>query len=433
MKRKLTSLLCVLVFAISMIPSASALEGEALQAADTLAALNLVDSAGAAVDYNLNNTATRAQAAQLLVRLAGAEDEAQSSGSSGFQDVPAWAEPYVAYAARQGWVSGVSAQNFAPDSAVTANAWCAMVLRMLGYSDADGDFTVSEAAVFAQRIGLTYQSYTGTLTRGDVFQIMRDALTFPYRDGSGTVIERLVEAGTCTRATANALGLLDTELTAREIADRYTAAVFCLDLYETQQEIDAGVPAANASGFFISSDGVAVTNYHSIDGGIYALATLSTGESYPVEEVLYYDPEIDIAVLRVSKTSTAGSTTSAFACLELAGTEDLRPGDTVYALSNPLGLGLAVSSGVVSAVGREVDSYALPCVLNTADISRGSSGGALLNAYGQAVAVTTGAYTYGNSMYLGVHVDPVMSADLTAHSWTLAEVKALEADREDAA
>ena len=433
MKRKLTSLLCVLVFAISMIPSASALEGEALRAADTLAALNLVDSAGAAVDYNLNNTATRAQAAQLLVRLAGAEDAAQSAGSSGFQDVPAWAEPYVAYAARQGWVSGVSAQNFAPDSAVTANAWCAMVLRMLGYSDADGDFTVSEAAVFAQRIGLTSQSYTGTLTRGDVFQIMRDALTFPYRDGSGTVIERLVEAGTCTRATANALGLLDTELTAREIADRYTAAVFCLDLYETQQEIDAGVPAANASGFFISSDGVAVTNYHSIDGGIYALATLSTGESYPVEEVLYYDPEIDIAVLRVSKTSTAGSTTSAFACLELASTEDLRPGDTVYALSNPLGLGLAVSSGVVSAVGREVDSYALPCVLNTADISRGSSGGALLNAYGQAVAVTTGAYTYGNSMYLGVPVDPVMSADLTAHSWTLAEVKALEADREDAA
>ena len=46
MKRKLTSLLCVLVFAISMIPSASALEGEALRAADTLAALNLVDSAG---------------------------------------------------------------------------------------------------------------------------------------------------------------------------------------------------------------------------------------------------------------------------------------------------------------------------------------------------------------------------------------------------
>lgn len=61
--------------------------------------------------------------------------------------------------------------------------------------------------------------------------------------------------------------------------------------------------------------------------------------------------------------------------------------------------------------------------MNTADISQGSSGGALLNVYGQVIAVTSGAYTYGNSMYLAVPVDPVMSADLTSHSWTLKEVK----------
>ena len=86
---------------------------------------------------------------------------------------------------------------------------------------------------------------------------------------------------------------------------------------------------------------------------------------------------------------------------------------------------------MVSAVEREVDSYELPCVLSTADISRGSSGGALLNAYGQVVAVTSGAYTYGNSMYLGVPVDPVMEADLTAHSWTLEEVTEREGPAED--
>ena len=425
MKQKLTALLFALVLLIGTVPSAAALEGEALRAADTLAALNLVDSAGAAVDYNLDEPATRAQAAQLLVRLAGAEEAAQSAGSAGFQDVPAWAAPYVAYAAHQGWVSGVSAQRFAPNSAVTANAWCAMLLRMLGYSDADGDFTVSDAAAFAQRIGLVSQSYTGTLTRGDVFETMQDALTFSYRDG-GTVVERLIETGTCTRSAANALGLLNPELSAREIADRCTAAVFCLDLYETQRQIEDGEPGSSASGFFISSDGLAVTNYHSIENGIYALATLSTGESYPIEEVLYYDPEIDIAVIRVSQTSTTGAAASAFSCLEMVGVADLRPGDEVYAIGNPLGLGLSVSAGVVSAVGREVESYGLPCVLSTADISRGSSGGALLNVYGQVVAVTTGAFTYGNSMYLGVPVDPAMSADLTAHSWTLEKVKRLE-------
>ena len=60
--------------------------------------------------------------------------------------------------------------------------------------------------------------------------------------------------------------------------------------------------------------------------------------------------------------------------------------------------------------------------MNTADISKGSSGGVLMNVYGQAIAVTTGAYAQGNSMYLGVPVDPVMEADLTGKGWTLQEV-----------
>ena len=126
-------------------------------------------------------------------------------------------------------------------------------------------------------------------------------------------------------------------------------------------------------------------------------------------------PAIDIAVIRISKTALKGHDTTEFACLDIApsGTGDLRTGDTVYAIGNPLGLGLAVSAGVIKRHGAQVDRYELPCVMSTADISEGSSGGALLNVYGQAVAVTTGAYVYGNSMYLAVPIDPVFSADLT--------------------
>lgn len=426
MKKRILSLFCALVLLAGALPSASALQGEAARAADTLATLGLIDTAVSG-DYGLNEPASRAQAAVLLVALAGARQEAENDNwISGFTDVPAWARAEITYAAHRGWASGAALTEFKPDSTVTANAWFAFLLRMLGYSDKSGDFAVSGAAVFAQQIGLAARGYSGGLTRGQLYQSAADALTFSYKDGSATVIDRLVERTPSIRAAANALGLMETALTARQVSDRLSAAVFRVDLYEKQKYVDRGTPTSTASGFFISDSGLAVTNYHSIDGGVYATATLSTGETFPVERVLYYDPEIDIAVVKVSQATTDGKTTSAFKYLEMAGTGDVRPGDKVYSLGNPLGGGLAVSEGVVSATEREVPGYAWPCVMNTADISKGSSGGVLMNVYGQAIAVTTGAFAQGNSMYLGVPVDPVMEADLTGKGWTLAEVAKIE-------
>ena len=424
MKNRFFAILCALVLLVSAVPAASALEGESLRAADTLAALNIVQG-----DYGLDAPATRAHAAVLLVRLAGAESKAAPITSrSPYYAAPAYARNSIAYAAGQGWITSLSAQSYRPDAPVTADVWCSMLLRMLGYNDKAGDFAPSGAATFARRIGLLTQPLSGPLTRGQLFQSMRDALTFPCKDGSGTVAEHLVAQGAVSRATANALGLLTPELTARQAADRRMAAVFGLTLYDTQQEIDEATPSANASGFFISADGLAVTNYHSIKDAIRADAALSTGEIFPVEAVVWYDPGMDLAVLRVSRTSLDGeASTSAFACLELAGTDDIRAGDTVYTLGNPLGLGLAVSSGIISSPARDVERYTQPCVMNTADISRGSSGSALLNVYGRVIAVTSGAYTYGNNMYLAVPVDPVMEADLTVPGKTLAEVAKLEA------
>lgn len=104
------------------------------------------------------------------------------------------------------------------------------------------------------------------------------------------------------------------------------------------------------------------------------------------------------------------------------------------ALGNPLGLGLAMSRGIVSATAHKADLSTLPCIVSDATISRGSSGGALLNEYGRAVAVTTGAYVYGNNMYLCVPLDPVLEADLTGEGMTLQEVlDAVTAAREAAA
>ena len=429
MKQKLLALLCALALLTSAIPAALALPGEQTRAADTLYTLGIVNDGG-----ELAAPATRAQTVALLVRLAGCQAEAdKGNAGSGFRDLPAWAAKDINYANAAGWVSGVTATTFGTDRTVSADACCTFLLRMLGYSDAQGDFRYSEAAAFAQHIGLLSREYTGSLTRGDLFEIARDALTFYYQDGSETVIGRLISKGLVSSSTANALGLLDKALTARQIADRYTAAVFALDSYRGQIYIDVGEPSDNASGFFIDKSGVAVTNYHAIQYSIYSVVTLSTGEQYPVERVLWYDIAADLAILKISDTSLDGKQVSGFAALEPVPSDTLRVGDTVYTIGNPLGLGLAVSSGVISALSREVGSYSLPCIMNTADISQGSSGGALLNEYGQAVGVTSGAFAYGNNMYLAVPLDSILSADRSGAGWTLREVNELQRALDEAA
>ncbi len=431
MKKRVLAFLCALLLLTGAVPFAAAQEGETLRAADALHTLGLINGTGAS-GYALESPATRAQAAVLLVRLAGAQqDAAADNWFSGYRDVPAWASRAVHYAVHQGWIDSPASAglDFHPDTAITADEWFTFLLRMLGYDDAAGDFSPDSAALFAQHIGLTPQASTGSLSRGQLFILLESALSFSYKDGSATVISRLIDRGIVSRAAANALGFLSPVLTARQVAERYTAAAFHLDVYTRQIELDIDMPMVNASGFFISADGLAVTNYHTIEDSVHAVATLSTGEVYPVQRVLYYDPDADIAVIQISKTSRSGHVTSAFAHLDIApsGTRDVRPGDPVYTLSDPLGMGLAVSSGIISATNRDVERYSVPCLMSTADISQGSSGGALLNALGQVIGVTSGAYTYGNSMYLAVPIDPVLSADLTGEGWTIREIKEREA------
>ena len=196
MKAKLLALLCTLVLLIGAVPTAGALTGESTRAADTLATLGLVRGM-TADDYALEAPATRAQAAVLLVRLAGGEAAAKADPwFAGFRDLPAWAADSIDYAAHQGWITGVTVLNFKPNDTITANAWCAFLLRMLGYSEKAGDFTIEDAAAFAQRIGLTSTAYDGLLSRGDLFEIARDALVFSYKDSGDTVLSRLIGSGT---------------------------------------------------------------------------------------------------------------------------------------------------------------------------------------------------------------------------------------------
>lgn len=398
MKTRILSLLCALILLLGAVPSAAALEGESRRAAGTLAGLGLIDAVPS--DEVLNRPADRLDGTNLLVRLSGA---ARADMPSGVQD----------YAVSKGWVTVTGGQ----DEPLPAAEFCASLLRLLGYEG----FTDENADLFARRAALTTRDYGETLTLGDLYQLALDALTFPAREG-GTLAQGLAEKGRCTQAQIQPL--FPEELTARQVADRHMAAAFQLDVYYTEKAYKKELRSNGGSGFFVSSDGLAVTNYHTIEGAVRATATLITGETFPVDRVLFADPDADLVLLRVSKTSTGKTEIPFFSFLEIAEEPALRRGDRIYTLGVPLGITPAISEGIVSATDHQISKFSAPCVVNTADISHGSSGGALLNVYGHVVGVTSGAYEAGNSLYISVSLAPVLEADWEAEGLTLAELKA---------
>lgn len=405
MKQRILSLICTLLLLLGVIPSAAALEGESHQAAESLASLNLIDAVPS--DEALKQPATRLQATKLLVRLSGVTD---ASLATGVQE----------YAVAQGWVTVTGGQN----EAIPTGEFCASLLRQLGYEG----FTDETAALFARRAALTARDYDETLTLGDLYQLTRDALVFPGKDGE-TAADHLVAAGYCTQAAVQKL--FPQELTARQMADRHMAAVFKLDTYYTEKAYKDDKASNGGSGFFVSADGLAVTNYHTIEGVVRAAATLVTGETFEVERVLFYDPDNDLALLRISKTTKDQKTTVPFfSYLEIAKDPDLRQGDQVYTIGVPLGIAQTISSGVISDADHKMEFSTYPCVLNTADISHGSSGGVLLNVYGHVVGVTTGAYSNGNNLYISVPLTPVLEADWTVEGITLEEAAEAMKDAE---
>lgn len=398
MKTRILSLLCALILLLGAVPSAAALEGESRRAAGTLAGLGLIDAVPS--DEVLNRPADRLDGTNLLVRLSGA---VRADMPSGAQD----------YAVSKGWVTVTGGQ----DEPLPTAEFCASLLRLLGYEG----FTGENADLFARRAALTTRDYGETLTLGDLYQLALDALTFPAGEG-GTLAQGLAEKGRCTQAQIQPL--FPEELSARQVADRHMAAAFQLDVYYTEKAYKKELRSNGGSGFFVSSDGLAVTNYHTIEGAVRATATLITGETFPVDRVLFADPDADLVLLRVSKTSTGKTEIPFFSFLEIAEEPALRRGDRIYTLGVPLGITPAISEGIVSATDHQISKFSAPCVVNTADISHGSSGGALLNVYGHVVGVTSGAYEAGNSLYISVSLAPVLEADWEAEGVTLAELKA---------
>jgi putative serine protease PepD len=147
-----------------------------------------------------------------------------------------------------------------------------------------------------------------------------------------------------------------------------------------------GSQQAQGSGFVYDSDGHVVTNYHVVQGATSLQVTLADGSTYDAT-VVGTDPSTDLAVLKVDAASDK------LHPLTLGDSGDVAVGDGVVAIGSPYGLEETVTSGIVSALGRTIEStngYSIPGTIQTdAAINHGNSGGPLFNLSGEVIGVNS--------------------------------------------
>lgn len=150
---------------------------------------------------------------------------------------------------------------------------------------------------------------------------------------------------------------------------------------------------ASGSGFFISADGLVLTNNHVVGDANELSVVLRDGRKLPAR-VVGRDPATDLAVLRV-----AGS---AFPHVTFSSAANPRVGESVIAIGNPFGLGTTATHGIVSAYGRDIGSPYVDFVQLDAPINQGNSGGPTFNERGEVVGVNTGIFSpSGGSVGIG--------------------------------
>jgi serine protease Do len=187
------------------------------------------------------------------------------------------------------------------------------------------------------------------------------------------------------------------------------------------QTFDTGqvvhVPANSlGSGFIVHRDGYVVTNNHVIDHARQISVELADGRTLPAD-VVGADPDADLAVLRIHSATPLPT-------LAMGDSGDLMIGEPVIAVGNPLGLSHSVSTGIVSALHRDInpekggqqpnapvqaahgEEAALHDLIQTdAAINPGNSGGPLLNAYGEVIAINTAIRSDAQNIGFAIPID----------------------------
>ena len=157
-----------------------------------------------------------------------------------------------------------------------------------------------------------------------------------------------------------------------------------------KRQVQTPKRAAAGSGVIISSDGYIVTNNHVVDGADELTVTLNENSKEYSARIIGADKTTDLALIKIDAKNLPA--------IVIANSDDVKVGEWVLAVGNPLGLNNTVTAGIVSAKARQMSgenmANAVQSFIQTdAAINRGNSGGALVNANGELVGINAMLYS----------------------------------------
>lgn len=163
------------------------------------------------------------------------------------------------------------------------------------------------------------------------------------------------------------------------------------------------------SGFFISADGYILTNNHVVQDAVKITITDINEKEFTAKKV-GTDPKSDLALLKVSGEN--------FPFIRMGNSDNLEVGEWVLAIGNPLGQDLSVTSGIVSAKGRQLTGLDVDYqnfIQTDASINQGNSGGPLINMDGKAIGINSAILsTSGGSIGIGFAIPSNMAVKVIA-------------------
>jgi S1-C subfamily serine protease len=209
-------------------------------------------------------------------------------------------------------------------------------------------------------------------------------------------LPRLVESRTdaTPRAVTPRGPLLAEEQAQIDVFKRSSPSVVHITTLETQRDLFSlnvqQVPRGTGTGFIWDDRGHIVTNFHVIQGGSGARVTLSDQSTHRATLVGAF-PDRDLAVLKIELPAAKAPP------IAVGSSRDLVVGQKVYAIGNPFGLDQTLTTGILSALNREIESVnqrTIRGVIQTdAAINPGNSGGPLLDSAGRLIGVNTAIYS----------------------------------------